>query len=173
MGHSCGTLLWDTLVGHSCGTLLWDTLVLISLAKSQPQWIDLVGHPREEDRSDAKVGMILFTEAHLEYNAGLVISIGSASRPSPIDPASTADTLFCTSADAMCAVCTGHHKKGGNSACLRGQQQSKGDRTTTNKTKTPNTNQPNTPKQTSQSFALYSRVRQVKQKRHYYQLHGP
>ena len=57
---------------------------LISLAESQHQWIDLVGHPREEDRSDAKVGMILFTEAHLEYNAGLVISIGSASRPSPI-----------------------------------------------------------------------------------------
>ena len=27
MGHSCRTLLWDTLVGHSCGTLLWDTLV--------------------------------------------------------------------------------------------------------------------------------------------------
>ena len=129
---------------------------LISLAESQHQWIDLVGHPREEDRSDAKVGMILFTEAHLEYNAGLVISIGSASRPSPIDPASTADTLFCTSADAMCAVCTGHHKKGGNSACLRGQQQSKGDRNPKqNKTKTPNTNQPNPPKQTSQSFALY------------------
>ena len=52
---------------------------LISPAESQPQWIDLVGG--EEDRSDAKVGMILFTEAHLEYNAGLVISIGSASRP--------------------------------------------------------------------------------------------
>ena len=27
MGHSCRTLLWDTLIGHSCGTLLWDTLV--------------------------------------------------------------------------------------------------------------------------------------------------
>ena len=27
MGHSCGTLLWDTLVGYSCRTLLWDTLV--------------------------------------------------------------------------------------------------------------------------------------------------
>ena len=27
MGHSCGTLLCDTLVGNSCGTLLWDTLV--------------------------------------------------------------------------------------------------------------------------------------------------
>ena len=27
VGHSCGALLWDTLVGHSCRTLLWDTLV--------------------------------------------------------------------------------------------------------------------------------------------------
>ena len=27
MGHSFGTLLWDTLVGPSCRTLLWDTLV--------------------------------------------------------------------------------------------------------------------------------------------------
>ena len=27
MGHSCETLLWDTLVGNSCGILLWDTLV--------------------------------------------------------------------------------------------------------------------------------------------------
>ena len=27
MGHSCRTLLWDTVVGHSCGTLLWDTLI--------------------------------------------------------------------------------------------------------------------------------------------------
>ena len=31
IGHSCGILLWDTLVGHTlvghcCGTLLWDTL---------------------------------------------------------------------------------------------------------------------------------------------------
>ena len=26
MGHSCGTLSWDTLVGHSCRTLLWDSL---------------------------------------------------------------------------------------------------------------------------------------------------
>ena len=26
-GHSCETLLRDTVAGHSCGTLLWDTLV--------------------------------------------------------------------------------------------------------------------------------------------------
>ena len=54
---------------------------LISLAESQHQWTDLVGHPREEDRRETKLGMILFTEAHLEYNAGLVISIGSARDP--------------------------------------------------------------------------------------------
>ena len=42
MGHSSGTLLWDTLVGHSCRTLLWDTLVghscrtLLSLTSDVP-----------------------------------------------------------------------------------------------------------------------------------------
>ena len=54
-------------------------------AESQHQWTDLVGHPREADMQETKQGMILFTEAHLEYNAGLVISIGSASGPSPIE----------------------------------------------------------------------------------------
>ena len=53
----------------------------------------------ESYRNDAKVGMILFIEAHLEYNAGLVISIRSASGPSPIDPASIADTLASELAD--------------------------------------------------------------------------
>ena len=37
--------------------------------------------------------MLLFTEAHLEYNAGLVISLGSSNRPSPIEATSTAETL--------------------------------------------------------------------------------
>ena len=41
MGHSCGTLLWDTLVGHlvrhSCGTLLWVTCRTLL-------WDTLVGH---------------------------------------------------------------------------------------------------------------------------------
>ena len=37
--------------------------------------------------------MLLFTEAHLEYNAGLVISIGSTGRPSPVEATSTAECL--------------------------------------------------------------------------------
>ena len=37
--------------------------------------------------------MLLFTEAHLEYNAGLVISIGSDARPSPIRIGSTSAIL--------------------------------------------------------------------------------
>ena len=37
--------------------------------------------------------MLLFMEAHLEYNAGLVISIGSANRPSPTEPTSVAEHL--------------------------------------------------------------------------------
>ena len=42
VGHSCGTLLWDTLIGHSCGTLFWDTLVGHSCRKLL--WDTLVGH---------------------------------------------------------------------------------------------------------------------------------
>ena len=37
--------------------------------------------------------MLLFTEAHLEYNAGLVISVGSLNRPSPVEATSTAESL--------------------------------------------------------------------------------
>ena len=50
MGHSCQTLLWDTLVGHSCGTLiygtlLWDTLVGHSCGTCGTLlWDTLVGH---------------------------------------------------------------------------------------------------------------------------------
>ena len=40
MGHSCGTLLWDTVAGHSCGTLLWDTLVCCGTLL----WDTLAGH---------------------------------------------------------------------------------------------------------------------------------
>ena len=42
MGHSCRTLLWDTLIGHSCGTLLRDTLVRHSCGTRL--WGTLVGH---------------------------------------------------------------------------------------------------------------------------------
>ena len=57
MGHSCGTLLWDTLagdscasllrdtlVGNSCGTLLWDTLVGHSCCGTFLLWDALLGH---------------------------------------------------------------------------------------------------------------------------------
>ena len=42
VGHSCRTLLWDTLVGHSCGTLLWDTLLGHSCGTLL--WGTLIGH---------------------------------------------------------------------------------------------------------------------------------
>ena len=53
MGHSCETLLWDTLVGHlqdtlvghSCTELLWDTL-----------WDTLVGHSCRTLLRDSPVG---------------------------------------------------------------------------------------------------------------------
>ena len=37
--------------------------------------------------------MLLFTEAHLEYNAGLVISIGCDTRLSPVSKGATAASL--------------------------------------------------------------------------------
>ena len=44
MGHSCGTLLWDTFVGHSCRTLLPDTLA--GHPYGTPLWDSIVGHCR-------------------------------------------------------------------------------------------------------------------------------
>ena len=37
--------------------------------------------------------MLLFTEAHLEYNAGLVISIGNRNKHSPLEHDTSAQTL--------------------------------------------------------------------------------
>ena len=48
----------------------------------------LGGHYSDPDLARSKLGMLLFTEAHLEYNAGLVISIGS-----PVETTSTAECL--------------------------------------------------------------------------------
>ena len=68
----CKTLLpWQTA---SFDGLISLGIELTELAKSKP-------------------GMLLFTEAHLEYNAGGVISLGSSNRPSPIEATSTAETL--------------------------------------------------------------------------------
>ena len=66
---------------------------MVALARNQFTWSDLVGHQRSFDPEDSKVGMLLFTEAHLEYNAGLVISMGSTSRPSPVTATSTPTSL--------------------------------------------------------------------------------
>ena len=53
-GHSCGTLLWDTLVGHSCRTLLWDTPVGHSCGTLL--WHTLVGHSCRKLLWDTLVG---------------------------------------------------------------------------------------------------------------------
>ena len=72
---------------------LFEMKDLVALAESQFRWPDLVGHGADPDLDTSKVGMLLFTEAHLEYNAGLVISIGSTNRPSPIEATATAENL--------------------------------------------------------------------------------
>ena len=46
------------------------------------QWADLIGYARSESSPSAGIGMLLFTEAHLEFNAGLVISIGNRNKHS-------------------------------------------------------------------------------------------
>ena len=56
---------------------------LVALATSQLKWTDLVGLAPDDQKHADKVGLLLVTEAHLEYNAGLVISLGSQGRPSP------------------------------------------------------------------------------------------
>ena len=82
------------LVDNDCVPVtLFEVKDLIALAESQFRWPDLVGHGADPDLAGSKLGMLLFTEAHLEYNAGLVISIGSTSRPGPVEATSTADNL--------------------------------------------------------------------------------
>ena len=70
MGHSCRTLLWDTLVGQSCGTLLWDTLIghscgtLLTLVRhscGRLLWDTLVGHSSRTLLWDTPVGHTLRT----------------------------------------------------------------------------------------------------------------
>ena len=71
---------------------------LIALATNQMQWTDLVGMAPDDPKHNEKVGLLLVTEAHLEYNAGLVISIGSQGRPSPIRPQSPQLVQLCVTA---------------------------------------------------------------------------
>ena len=54
VGHSYGTLLWDTLVGHSYRTLFWDTLV--GHSSETLFWDTLVGHSCGTILSDTLVG---------------------------------------------------------------------------------------------------------------------
>ena len=72
---------------------LFEVQDLIALAENQFKWPDLIGYRADPDLARSKPGTLLFTEAHLEYNAGLVISIGSPNRPSPIESTSTAEDL--------------------------------------------------------------------------------
>ena len=82
------------LVDNDCVPVtLFEVKDLIALAESQFRWPDLVGFRADPDLAESKVGMILLTEAHLEYNAGLVSSIGSTHRPSPIEATSMAENL--------------------------------------------------------------------------------
>ena len=82
------------LVDNDCVPVtLFEVQDLMALAESQFRWPDLTGYRADPDLAKSKPGMLLFTEAHLEYNAGLVISIGSPNRPSPIEATSTAENL--------------------------------------------------------------------------------
>ena len=82
------------LIDNDCVPVtLFEVQDLLQLAHQQHQWVDLIGCVRSESSSCAGIGMLLFTEAHLEYNAGLVISIGNRSKHSPLEYDTTASTL--------------------------------------------------------------------------------
>ena len=75
------------LVDNDCVPVtLFEMQDLIALADNQFRWPDLTGYRADPDLVNSKPGM-------LEYNAGLVISIGSPNRPSPIEATSTAENL--------------------------------------------------------------------------------
>ena len=74
------------LIDNDCAPVtLFEVQDLIELAHQQFQWVDLIGCARAESATCRGIGMLLFTEAHLEYNAGLVISIDSSHKRSPIE----------------------------------------------------------------------------------------
>ena len=72
---------------------LFEVQDLLQLAHQQHRWADLIGHARSESSPSAGIGMLLFTEAHLEYNAGLVVSIGNRNKHSPLEHDTSAQTL--------------------------------------------------------------------------------
>ena len=82
------------LIDNDCVPVtLFEVQDLLQLAHQQHQWVDLIGCVRSESSSCAGIGTLLFTEAHLEYNAGLVISIGNRSKHSPLEYDTTASAL--------------------------------------------------------------------------------
>ena len=72
---------------------LFEVQDLVELAHRQLQWAELVGHARTASGPSNGTGALLFTEAHLELSAGLVISTGSDIRPSPVRMGSTSAIL--------------------------------------------------------------------------------
>ena len=57
------------LVDNDCVPVtLFEVPDLVALATSQMQWIDLVGMAPDDPRHNDKVGLLLVTEARLEYN---------------------------------------------------------------------------------------------------------
>ena len=80
------------LVDNDCVPVtLFEMPDLIALATNQMQWTDLVGIASDDPKHTRPPTIV--TEAHLEYNAGLVVSFGSQCRPSPITQHSTAEML--------------------------------------------------------------------------------
>ena len=82
------------LIDNDCVPVtLFEVQDLLQLAHQQHQWTDLIGCARPESHSSSGIGMLLFTEAHLEYNAGLVISIGNRQKSSPMEHEPSAAAL--------------------------------------------------------------------------------
>ena len=78
------------LVDNDCVPVtLFEVKDLVELARHGFCWSDIVGHPMCPEGEEKFPGMLLFTEAHLEYNAGLVVSLSSPHRPSPVTASST------------------------------------------------------------------------------------
>ena len=76
------------LIDNDCVPVtLFEVQDLLQLAHQQHQWTDLIGCARPGS------GMLLFTEAHLEYNAGLVVSIGDRRKSSPMEHETSAAAL--------------------------------------------------------------------------------
>ena len=72
------------LIDNDCVPVtLFEAQDLIELAHRQHQWVDLIGRVRSESHTSRGIGMLLFTEAHLEYNAGLSSRLATATKAAP------------------------------------------------------------------------------------------